>query len=214
MLYSDNGTNFVSAAELLRKDSLEFMKSLQPSVLQTQHYQDMEWKFIPPGAPHMGGIWEAGVKSFKIHLRKSVPKMTFTFEDLSTILTKIEGCLNSRPLTPDSDDPNDICPLTPRHFLIVTPLLAPPELDISHEDLNTRNRWKRLRIITQRFCERWKSEYLTQLHRRYKWQRQTKNIEINTLVILKDNNLLTYEWKMGRVVQIYPGSDGNTRVVI
>ncbi|XP_011296008.3 uncharacterized protein LOC105262506 [Musca domestica] len=112
-IFSDNGTNFVGAVDLLKRDRLAFMKSIQNSTIQNNFTQNLTWKFIPPGAPHMGGLWEAGVKSFKIHLRKSIPKMNFTFEEFTTILSRIEGCLNSRPLSPASDDPNDLSPLTP-----------------------------------------------------------------------------------------------------
>jgi len=33
-------------------------------------YQQLNWHFIPFGAPHMGGLWEVGVKSFKGKLRE------------------------------------------------------------------------------------------------------------------------------------------------
>lgn len=36
-----------------------------------------------------------------------------TFEEMSTVLSTIEPCLNSRPIWPMSDDPGDLCALTP-----------------------------------------------------------------------------------------------------
>lgn len=212
-IFSDNGTNFVGAAEMIRKDRQDFFKQLQTIVTHLHSHQNLEWNFIPPGAPHMGGLWEAGVKSFKIHLRKLIPDMKFTFEELSTVLIRIESCLNSRPLSPASDDPNDLSPLTPGHFLIGTPLLSPAEPDISNDNLTLSNRWKRLKIVSQQFCQRWRTEYLKELHRRYKWKRQVDNIKVNDLVIIKDEKIPQNEWKLARVVQLHPGSDNNTRVV-
>jgi hypothetical protein len=65
------------------------------------------WKFIPPATPHLGGIWEAGVKSMKTHLTSKL-----TFEEFSTVLSRIEACLNSRPITPISSIPTDLKSLT------------------------------------------------------------------------------------------------------
>lgn len=212
-MYSDNGTNFVGAAEILKKDKLNFLKTLQNSVIHQNMQYNLAWKFIPPGAPHMGGLWEAGVKSFKTHLRKSVPKMNFTFEEFCTILIRIEACLNSRPLSPASEDPNDLSPLTPGHFLIGTPILAPPEPDLSDSDINFANRWKRLKIISQNFCQRWKLEYLRELHRRTKWKYQKDNLKQGDLIVIKDDRLPPNEWKLGRIEKTYQGVDTNVRVV-
>ncbi|XP_065362016.1 uncharacterized protein LOC135955590 [Calliphora vicina] len=90
-------------------------------------YQNIQWHFIPPGSPHMGGLWEAGVKSFKAHFRKVAGPFKYTFEEFSTLLARIESCLNSRPISPMSEDPMDLNALTPRHFLTGSPLLAPPD---------------------------------------------------------------------------------------
>ena len=78
----------------------------------------------------MGGLWEAGVKSLKSHLKKVCQIQKFTFEELFTLLTRTESCLNSRPLSPLSEDPRNIEPLTPGHFLIGTPLLTPAERNL------------------------------------------------------------------------------------
>ncbi|XP_075163362.1 uncharacterized protein LOC142235997 [Haematobia irritans] len=212
-MFSDNGTNFTGAAEMLKKDRIEFFRHLQSDLITRHSSQDIEWNFIPPGAPHMGGLWEAGVKSFKSHLKRAIPDMTFTFEELSTILARIESCLNSRPLSPANDDPNDLSPLTPGHFLIGAPILSPAEPDLSSDNITLANRWKRLKIISQQFCQRWKTEYLRELHRRYKWKRPQENVKMNDLVIIKDDRLPPNDWKLGRIIHLYPGSDDNSRVV-
>ncbi|KAH0817148.1 hypothetical protein GEV33_005643 [Tenebrio molitor] len=107
-LYSDNGTNFVRTDRELKETNIS-------------------WHFIPPHSPHMGGIWEAGVKSCKHHFKRIVGNALLRYEELYTLLTLIESCLNSRPITPMSNDPHDLEALTPGHFLIGAPLTAPLE---------------------------------------------------------------------------------------
>jgi len=33
------------------------------------------------------------------------------------------------------------------------------------------------------------------------------------MVVIKDDNLLSNEWRLGRIDSIFPGTDGNVRVV-
>jgi len=54
------------------------------------------WNFIPPHAPHFGGLWEAAVKSMKYYLRRMLGAHFATCEELCTMLSEIEACLNSR----------------------------------------------------------------------------------------------------------------------
>jgi len=78
----------------------------------------------------MGGLWETGVKSFKTFFYKSTATRKYTFEELSTLLARIEACLNSRPLSPMSEDPTDLLALTPGHFLVGGPLLSIVEPEV------------------------------------------------------------------------------------
>lgn len=173
----------------------------------------MSWRFIPAGAPHMGGLWEAGVKSFKLHFRKYALGLKFTFEELSTVLSRIEACLNSRPISPLSENAEDITALTPGHFLIGAPLLAPPEPVINESPISLVNRYRKMKALSHQFCLRWKDEYLLGLHKRYKWQNPERDITIDDLVVIRHEQLPPTEWRLGRVVKTYPGSDGHVRVV-
>jgi len=168
-LFSDNGRNFVGADNTLQEEFATFMDQAPPDLQKKYTVEGFTWYFIPPNAPHMGGLWEAAVKSTKIHLTKVAGSHKFTFQEFSTLLVRIEGVLNSRPLTPMSNDPEDLLALTPGDFLTGRPILTFPEVPAADLPLNMR--FNKTKILHHRFSQRWKAEYLHTLHKRYKWQR-------------------------------------------
>jgi transposase InsO family protein len=50
-----------------------------------------DWKFIPPHAPHFGGLWKAALKSMKYHLKRTLGSQVATYEELCTLLAEIGG---------------------------------------------------------------------------------------------------------------------------
>ncbi|KOC58844.1 hypothetical protein WH47_01706 [Habropoda laboriosa] len=101
-----------------------------------------------------------------------------------TLLTQIEACLNSRPLCPLSDDPTDLSPLTPGHFLIGESLTAFPEPDLGHVKENRLTRYQHLQKMLQHFWHRWQAEYLHQLQQRNKWRKSSHTtLGLGTLVV-------------------------------
>ncbi|XP_017468483.1 PREDICTED: uncharacterized protein LOC108360631 [Rhagoletis zephyria] len=98
-IYSDNGTNFVGADQQLREiHQLLHSPTTQDGITRELADQHIQWHFSPPSGPHFGGIWEAGVKSMKHHLKRTLADTSVTYEELQTVLCQIEFCLNSRPL--------------------------------------------------------------------------------------------------------------------
>ncbi|GFW09786.1 integrase catalytic domain-containing protein [Trichonephila clavipes] len=70
-LYSDNATNFVGANIELRK-MFNLVCKPDEALASYMASEGIDWKFLPPRAPNFGGLWEAGVKSFKFYLKRVV----------------------------------------------------------------------------------------------------------------------------------------------
>lgn len=214
-LYSDCGTNFVGAAAQLNKTFNTFLN--QPDIKNEINHATnripIKFHFLPPAAPHMGGIWESAVKCAKYHLRRVLGTYIPTLEEFITLSTQIEAMMNSRPLTPISNDPSDLQPLTPGHFLIGSSLVAAPEPCLDHISTNRLSRWHALQAFNQRIWKRWSQEYLHTLQQRHKWTHSSPNICVGDLVIVNDPHSPPLNWPLGRVTKTFPGQDNVTRVV-
>lgn len=205
VIFSDNGSNFKGANNELNK----LLRSSRQSITNFANDEGIQFKFSPAYSPHFGGIWEAGVKSAKHHLRRIAGNASLTFEELATLFAQIEAILNSRPLTPLSSDPTDPTPLTPGHFLIGRPLASLPSPLISTK---YPNRYERIEQLRQHFWERWRREFVAELQQRTKWKTRQLELRVGDLVILKEEHLPPLQWRLGRVTRLYPGPDGVSRV--
>ncbi|XP_075990327.1 uncharacterized protein LOC142985980 [Anticarsia gemmatalis] len=132
-IFSDNGTNFLGANHVLQQQYQDIQEQAIPGITA----MEIEWHFNAPSWPSAGGLWEAGVKSLKHHMRRVIGDQKLTYEELATILAQIEACLNSRPLGPMSEDPEDLDVLTPSHFLA-----SGPNLTIYDSETNLPIRWQ------------------------------------------------------------------------
>ncbi|GFX28392.1 integrase catalytic domain-containing protein [Trichonephila clavipes] len=210
-IYSDNGTNFVGARRKL--DEIRKLWLSLPTNEAISYYlskSSIDWHFIPPSSPHFGGIWESGIRSVKFHLKRVLGETIFTFEELTTLLTQMEGLLNSRPLSYVNDsDTECISTLTPSHFLTGDVLLSVPEELPSTS--NHRDRWELLQNIKRGFWKKWSSEFISSLQPRKKWQDAQPNLKEDDIVLIKEEGP-PGTWPMARVLQVHPGNDGLVRV--
>lgn len=207
-ILSDNGTNFVGAKRELAK----FLELKGDAIASASTKEGIDWEFIPPHSPHFGGLWEAGVRCTKHHLKHVLAEARLVFEEFYTALCQIEAILNSRPLYPLSSDPNDLTPLTPAHFLIGRPLLAAPDEPLTNIKINRLNRFQLVQRLCQHFWQRWQKEYLAELQQRFRWKSPKGELQEGALVLVKDYNAPPTDWRMGRIVRLHKGSDGAARV--
>ncbi|XP_036149076.1 uncharacterized protein LOC118647744 [Monomorium pharaonis] len=213
-IYSDNGTNFTGAQGQLREIYACLNSEIHKNAVDKFALEHkITWHFIPPAAPHFGGLWESMVKLFKHHLKRVVGESLFTFEQLNTFANEVEGILNSRPITSLSSDPNDLLVLTPAHYLIGRPLTTLPEGDLTCVPVNRLTAWQHVSKMRQDFWARWHLEYLNELQARAKWAKDGPSLNLGDVVLIKDRNLPCTQWKMGRVTETHPGEDGITRSV-
>lgn len=209
-MYSDNGTNFVGANRLLRKEYNEIIQCINSDFFNNINQMDIEWHFNAPAWPSAGGLWEAAVKSFKYHLKRVLGEQKLTYEEFTTLIQQIEACLNSRPLGPLTENPEDEY-LTPGHFLVGGSLLSRPQSDPLSSNLSSR--WRLVQTLNKQLWKRWSTEYLQQLQVRTKWRTPSKNLELDDVVLVKEDNLPPGKWALGRVQELHPGKDGCVRVV-
>lgn len=210
-VWSDNSTTFQGADAELRALLKEARAAFDaaPSYLAKK---DISWNFIPPRAPHFGGLWEAGVKSAKNLLKKILGGRILTFEEMSTLTARIEMTLNCRPLTALSRDKGDLEALTPGHLIRGAPLNQLPALCPETDKLDRLQHWDLVQAMFNNFWNQWSWEYLHTLQQRHKWTRGRSNLQPGDIVVVLDSTLLhNGRWPLGRVLRTFAGRDNLVR---
>lgn len=67
--------------------------------------------------------------------------------------------------------------------------------------------------VSQQIWDRWSKEYLSQLQERNRWgSEKGPKINLGSIVMVKDNNALPLQWKLGLVKCLRPDNEGISRV--
>ena len=134
----------------------------------------IRWHTNSALASHMGGVWEQQICSARAILGSLLKTHGECLDDgsLLTVMTEVEGILNSRPLTVEVlNHPTSLQPLSPVNILTMkSKVVSPPPGEFSKPDIYSRKRWRRIQHIANEFWSRWKKEYLQSLQERQKWE--------------------------------------------
>ena len=207
---SDNGTNFLGAERELR----ELVQAIDQEQIAGNVANDrIKWNWKPPLGSHFRGVFKSLVKVAKKTLKGMVGNAGSTHDELQTAIKEVEALMKSRPLTYEGADPRDESVLTPNLFLVaqLRGQLAPQVAD--DIAFNPRNQWRLIQNLVRVFWKRWREEYLSILNTRKKWREAKENLEVGEVVLVVDQNAPRGQWHLGGVEEVFPGEDGQVRVV-
>jgi len=202
-IYSDNGTNFVGAEN--------GFETLNWAIIERNSgTQRIQWKFNPPTATWWGGFWERLIRVMKDLLKRVLGKALLNHEELMTTVCDIEAVINSRPLCYVSTETDDLMPLTPSMFIQDITCSKLPEVD-NLDRKGFARRWKYRQSIKDTLRIRFRKEYLSQLIQRRGKKRG--DIKVGDVILIGTDNMKRMDWPLGKVITLFPGKDGITRVV-
>ena len=163
-VWSDNAQTFKAASREIQKlydepttESQRMWSTLDQDQIKSEFSsRGIKWKFITERSPWRGGWWERFCRAIKEPLRKVLGRALLTFSELNTLLVRIEGIINSRPLTAVSDDCRDPLPITPAHLAIGRPINQLPERKESSLEETSKRTVERYLYLQRLLNHYWK----------------------------------------------------------
>lgn len=216
-LRSDQGTNFVGASNELKVALSEMNQDTLKKEMARTSCDWIVFKMNVPYASHMGGAWERQIRTVRSVLSALLYDHGRQLDDesLRTLMIEAECIVNSRPLTTDETtckETPDV--LTPNHLLTQkSQVVLPPPGAFQRADLYLRKRWRRVQHLANEFWQRWRKSFLQSLQSRQKWTTRHRNLQVDDVVIMKDDSSPRNMWKLARVDQTHPDDDGLVRKV-
>ena len=190
-IWSDNGTNFVGAKNELQRAFKEMKHDKIKSFLQENGADWILWHNNPPGASHMGGVWERQIRSARIILEGLLKTHSHSLNDesLRTLMAEVELIINSRPFTMETiSDSKSKIPLSPSNILTMKTSVAMPQpVEIGKPDAYSKRRWRRVQHIPEEFWRRQRKEFLQSLQVRQIWKKRNQKFAVGDIVLLRND---------------------------
>ena len=180
---------------------------------------NIRWKFITPRSSWQGRFYEHLIGVVKSSSNKAILNRKLSFVELQTILCEICCLVNLIPLTYVSESIEDEA-LSPNHLVYGRNIVIAPPLNDFMDDVPylesdaLRAEYTRLSSVLRR-SEMWVESYLTSLRERHYGNQpitvQNCPLKIGDLVLVDLDDSYHNLWPMGRIVEPFPGSDGQVR---
>ncbi|CAM1317989.1 Uncharacterised protein r2_g2623 [Pycnogonum litorale] len=187
IIISDNGRSFVGASKEVGK----FLSEERRAIDQLSTHRGTHVKRI---------------------MKTVIGEQKLTWNEMATVFAEVQNLINSRPLTFASNDPDDLMPLSPNHFILGRATNDTAQGPFK-KTRNLRKRYEFIQTIVSSIWKRFVLEYLPTLNRRGKWKTVNRQMKVGDLVLLMDPNTTRGHWNVGRISDIFPGKDGVVRNV-
>ena len=145
-------------------------------------------------------------------MKKAIGEQVLSPFELYTCLLEVGNLVNQRPIGRVPNDPDDGKYLCPNDMLLGR---ATPEVPQGpfQDTKNPRRRVEFVQKIVESFWKRWSRDVLPALVIRKAWHTERRDVQVDDIVVMADNNAIRGKWTIGRVIEVYPGTDGRVRNV-
>ena len=208
-VYSDPGSQLVAAQKELEKAWMQLHKD---QLIKEGVQSGTKWVFGPADSPWHQGAVEALVKTVKRCLAYAVNERRLTAAEYLTVSYEVANMVNERPIGYKPSSDSDLNIFTPNSLLLGRSSARNPGEWLPPAD-NLKTRFQLVTAVADTFWKRWCELYAPSLIRQNKWCGAGRNLKPDDVVLVSDRNLLRGKYRLARVLEVYPGVDGQVRKV-
>ena len=219
VVFSDPGTQLKGAS----KELSDWRKGWDlDKLVRFGAEKGIDWRFVMPNAQHQNGAVEIMVKmvkGVKKALLKSIGSHILSLNETYTLFSEVANLVNERPigLKPNTNTHPEF--LSPNSLFLgrcSSRISSGPfnAADAFTEDPKSfKTRFHLVQSITDQYWRNWTRLYFPTLLICHKWHSSQRNVSVNDIVLLQDDDAFRSEWRLGRVLEAYPDRRGNVRNV-
>jgi hypothetical protein len=205
---SDAGDQLVAASKQVAK--WDFSK-----IIDWCGKNKTEWIVVPTGGQHFNGQAERLIGLAKNCLQQVLEGKTATFGEMQTALKQVQYMLNSRPLAvKPGSDPESMGPITPLHLMGGRASIYLPEINLDAKPAKLVERLQFLEEIKKSFWNKWLHLLFGRAVPSYKWRKEYPDLQKGDVVLMKEESMVSNDYRLGRVVEVFKGEDGHVRRAI
>ena len=90
---------------------------------------------------------------------------------------------------------------------------ALPDPALTYRSVSILSRWHLCQVLVRHLWQRWAADYLDSLKRSSKWHQPSANLQVNDVVVLREDNTIPAKWPLAGIVAVHKGDDDLVRVV-
>ena len=219
LIISDPGSQLMSAS----KELIEWRKGWDMEQLERfGASKGLEWRSIMASSQHQNGVSEILiklVKGVKKSLLHALGDTKLSLNEMNTLMLEVSNLVNERPIGLQPNNRTDCEYLSPNSLLLgrssarITSGPFQPNQVFTDDPKAARTRFLLVQSITAQFWKVWMKIYFPSLLVRQKWHTEKRNLMVNDICVLKEQNAFRGEWRLCRVSQVFPDNDGKIRNV-
>ena len=152
------------------------------------------------------------VKGVKKSMMRAMGNRILNLNEMNTLMAEIAQLVNERPIGLKPNESTHPHYLSPNFLYLgrcsdrIVPGPFEPDEVLTGEPKQARSRFLLVQAITTQFWRIWIRDFFPTLLLRHKWHVKQRNLMVNDVCLLKDEDAFRSEWKLARVVEVSPDS--------